>query len=147
MKFRSKWSKAIYIVRPSVRQTDQLGIVNLRPGLRAIFDRDTHEFDSKLAQEAAGWSDEEREAVEAHLLKSKDYGNGLILMPGQDVPEHLASLARVQREEVVSKCTFVEFIDGSVSQCEEEALPGKDKCKKHGERQSQIVRGMLTSTE
>lgn len=147
MKFRTKWSKAIYIVRPTQRQITALGTVDLRPGLRAIFDRDTHEFDSVKAQEAAGWTDDEREAVEAHLLKSKDYGNGLILMPGQNIPEHLRAVARVDRDEVTSLCTFVEIADGNVIQCQEEALPGKDKCKAHAEKKSQIVKGMLTTTE
>lgn len=147
MKFRAKWSRAIYIVRPSFRQVNQLGIVSMQPGLRAIFDRDTHEFDSKLAQEAAGWTDEERVAVETHLLKHKDYGNGLILMPGQDIPEELAAVARVDRDEVASICAFVEFVDGKVDQCAEEPLPGSKYCKQHSEKKSQIVRGMLTTTE
>lgn len=146
MKFRTKWSKAIYIVRPTQRTMTPLGTVDIRPGLRAIFDRDTHEFDSVRAQDAAGWTDEEREAVEAHLLKSKDYGNGLILMPGQNIPEHLAKLARVDREAVKSLCTFVAIVDGSVDQCQEEALPGIDKCKAHAEKKSQIIKGMLTAT-
>lgn len=145
MKFRSKYSKAIYIVRPSYRQLDQMGIVTLNRGLRAIFDRDTHEFDSRVAQLNANWTDEEREAVEAHLLKHKDYGNGLILMPGQDIPEHLSAIARVDRDAVSTLCIFVEIIDGDAKQCEQEALPGKDKCKIHAEKQSGVVKGMLTS--
>ena len=146
MKFRCKWSKAIYIVRPSFRGVNQLGIVEIRPGLRAIFGQDTHEFDSKLAQENNGWSDEERVAVETHLLKHKDYGNGLILMPGQDVPEELQAIARVNRDEVASGCQHVDFIDGTVKQCEEESLPGQTKCKAHTEAKAQIVKGMLTAT-
>lgn len=145
MKFRSKWSKAIYIVRPSRRQTDQLGIVNIAPGLRAVFDEDNHSFDSVAAQEAAGWSDEERVAVEEHLLKHKDYGNGLILMPGQDIPEEMQAIARVNRDEVSTKCVHVDFIDGEIQQCKNEAVPGDQKCDQHKERQSQVVRGMLSS--
>lgn len=145
MKFRAKWSRAIYIVRPTYRNVNHLGMVQIERGLRAIFDRDTHEFDSKIAQQNAGWTDEEREAVEAHLLKHKDYGNGLILMPGQDIPEHLRAVARVDRDAVASVCTFVSIQDGTVKQCTEEALPGKDKCKLHAEKQSGVVKGMLTS--
>jgi hypothetical protein len=110
-----------------------------------MFGQDSHEFDSKIAQEDAGWTDEEREAVEAHLLKHKDYGNGLILMPGQDVPEHLAKLARVNPAENNPPCEFVEFIDGAVNQCTEDALPGSKRCKQHSESQGKIVRGMLTT--
>ena len=145
MKFRCKWSRAIYIIRPSQRTVNQLGIVQIDRGLRAMFGQDSHEFDSKIAQEDAGWTDEEREAVEAHLLKHKDYGNGLILMPGQDVPEHLAKLARVNRDEHATPCSFVEFIDGNVKQCEDEAIPGSTRCKLHTESQGQVVRGMLTA--
>lgn len=145
MKFRCKWSHAIYIVRPSQRTINQLGIVQINRGLRAIFTADTHEFDSVLAQDEHDWTDEEREAVEAHLLKHKDYGNGLILMPGQDIPEHLAKLARVNRDDVSTPCSYVEFIDGNVEQCKEEAVPGSQRCKKHTEAQGQIVKGMLTA--
>lgn len=145
MKFRTKWSKAIYIVRPTQRSITPLGTVDLRPGLRAIFDRETHEFDSRKAQEAAGWTDEEREAVEAHLLKSKDYGNGLILMPGQNVPEHLAKIARRDVTEPNPLCNFVEIRDGDVFQCPEDALPGGEKCKLHTGKKSEIIKGMLTS--
>lgn len=145
MKFRAKWSRAIYIVRPSVRSLNQLGIVEMKRGLRAMFDQDTHEFDSKIAQEENGWSDEEREAVEAHLLKHKDYGNGLILMPGQDIPEHLRAVQRVDRDKAVQQCQHVDFIDGSVEQCQEEALPGEIKCKKHTEKKAEIIKGMLTA--
>jgi hypothetical protein len=146
VKFRCKWSRAIYIVRPSQRTVNQLGIVVIQPGLRAIFDRDSHEFDSKIAQENAGWTDEEREAVEGHLLKHKDYGNGLILMPGQDVPEHLAKLARVDLGKQMPLCEFVEFIDGKVNQCSEDALPGEKRCKQHSDKKGQIIKGMLTAT-
>ena len=145
MKFRCKWSRAIYIIRPSQRTVNQLGIVQIDRGLRAMFGQDSHEFDSKIAQEDAGWTDEEREAVEAHLLKHKDYGNGLILMPGQDVPEHLAKLARVNPAESGPLCEFVEFIDGVVKQCTEDALPGSKRCKQHSESKGQVVRGMLTA--
>jgi len=145
VKFRSKYSRAIYIIRPSNRTVNQLGIVQIDRGLRAIFGVDSHEFDSRLAQEDANWTDEEREAVEAHLLKHKDYGNGLILMPGQDVPEHLSKLARVNRDEVATPCSFVEFIDGNVKQCEQEALPGEQRCKDHSEKKGQVVKGMLTA--
>ena len=146
MHFRCKWSNAIYIVRPSQRQLDQLGIVTIRPGLRARFD-ENHAFDSKQAQEEANWTDEEREAVERHLLKHKDYGNGLILMPGQEIPEDLQKIARVDRDKVAQLCTHVTFADGKVVQCENESVPGGgNKCDTHKERQSEIVRGMLTST-
>lgn len=145
MKFRTKWSKAIYIVRPSRRAINQLGIVSIEPGLRAVFDEENHEFDSKLEQEERGWSDEERLAVEKHLLKHKDYGNGLILMPGQDIPDELQAVARVDREKVAALCTFVQFVDGKVDQCKKESMPGIDKCEEHREKKGQIVRGMLTA--
>ncbi len=146
MKFSSKWSKAIYIVRPTQRTMTPLGTVDIRPGLRAIFDRETQQFDSRIAQEAGNWSDEEREAVEAHLLRHKDYGNGLILMPGQDIPDHLRAIARVDRDEVKSMCTFVAIADGTVKQCEEEALPGGERCKLHSEKNTGVVKGMLTAS-
>ena len=141
MKFRTKWSKAIYIIRPSARQVDQLGIVNIRPGLRAIFDRDTHEFDSVLAQEEIGWSDEEREAVEKFLLNSKDYGNGLILSPGQEIPEDWNVKAQKHADPTVtSRCQFIDFVDGDVRQCENQSLPSSDKCEVHTEKKGKVIK-------
>lgn len=145
MKFRTKWSKAIYIVRPSRRAVNQLGIISIQPGLRAVFDEETHEFDSKRAQEEADWTDEERLAVERHLLKHKDYGNGLILMPGQEIPQELEGVAVKARERVAAKCAHIWFEDGDVKQCDKESLPGIDKCETHREKKGEIVRGMLTA--
>lgn len=144
MKFRSKWGNAIYIVRPTVRIVNHLGIVEMRPGLRAKFDLDNHLFDSEQAQRENGWSDEERIAVEKHLLKSKDYGNGIVLSPGQEVPEELQPLA-AKNERVAAKCVHIDFINGEVKQCNEEALPGGDKCDIHREKKGKVVRGMITA--
>lgn len=145
MKFRTKWGGAIYIVRPTTRGVNHLGVVTIAPGLRAVFDRDTHEFDSDLAQEKNNWSTEERQAVEKHLLTCKDYGNGLILMPGQEIPPELEVTPRVDRDAVATNCAFVNFVDGKVEQCTDEALPGSDKCELHSDRKGKVVRGMLTA--
>lgn len=145
MKFVCKWSGAIYIVRPTVRGVNHLGIVSVQPGLRAMFDRETQVFDSVKAQEEHNWTDEERVAVEKYLLKSKDYGNGLRVYPGEEIPEELQGEIRADAPKTAPLCDHVDWDPerGQVYQCDKDALPGDKKCEKHREKKSEVIRGML----
>jgi hypothetical protein len=75
--FRGRGRKK-YVVRATQQYTDG-GLVQTRYGLSAKFVRGT--WDSLAAQKENGWSDQEREVVERHLMNHGDFGNGLYLDP------------------------------------------------------------------
>ena len=146
MIFQSRWRNAAYIVRPTVRTVIPGYGINITPGLRAEFKGEDRLFDSVKAQEKYDWSDEERERVEKHLLKHRDYGNGIYLAPGQELPEEMEKVARVKPvDHAAARCTFVEFVDGNISQCEEPAMVGGSRCRTHREDQIRITKGMVAT--
>lgn len=145
MIFQSKWRNAAYIVRPTVRIIHPGYGVDLKPGLRAVFKGPNRLFDTEQAQREHRWSDEEREQVEKHLLKHPDYGNGLYLAPGQDLPTEYATVARVDKTR--TRCSHVELSGGDIVQCEEVSMVGSNKCATHREDAIRISKGMVTSEE
>lgn len=148
MLFQSKWRNAAYIVKPTLREVHPGYGVQIIPGLRAVFAGEDRLFDSERAQRDHNWSDEERIRVEKHLLNHKDYGNGIYLAPGQELPEEYVGVARVKPEDKsVARCTFVEFVDGSIKQCENESMVGENRCSTHREGQVRITKGMVTAGE
>jgi len=144
MIFQSKWRNAAYIIRPTVRTVHPEYGVELKPGLRAEFVGEQRLFDSVRSQEKYGWSDEERERVETHLLRHKDYGNGLYLAPGQELPEEFEKVAR-KPDTSRARCVYVEFKNGAINQCGEVAMVGGNKCATHREDRVGIGRGLVTS--
>ena len=145
MIFQSKWRNAAYIVRPTVRVPIPGYGIDLKPGLRAEFTGDQRLFDSEKAQAKYDWTDEERERVEKHLLKHKDFGIGLYLAPGQELPEEFANIPKPRKGNAQSRCTYVEFRDGKIEQCEEVAMVGENKCATHRTDRVSITKGMVTS--
>lgn len=146
MIFQSRWKNAAYIVRPTIREVIPGYGINIKPGLRAEFTGAVPVFDSQRMQDKYSWSDEEREQVEKHLLKHKDYGNGIYLAPGQELPKELEKVARVlPKDKKASRCVFVQYVDGQVEQCDQEALVGGNRCATHREGKTEVVKGMLTA--
>jgi len=146
MIFQARWRNAAYIVRPTIRMVHPGYGVEIRPGLRAEFTGAQRLFDSVLAQEKYNWSDEERVQVEKHLLRHKDFGNGLYLAPGQELPEEMAAVPKPQTiKETRARCVHVEFKDGMIHQCDEVAMVGDTKCSTHSESRIGIKSGMVTS--
>lgn len=139
MRFQSKYTNANYIVRPTTRQFyPDIGITQLRPGLSAKFEGRQRIFDSVMAQGFAGWSDEEREAVENHLLQHRDWGNGLYLAPGETMPEGKREYAK-QEQVTVRRCGQLEVTpDGDIKQCAEQAMLGSEFCPMHDPAATQI---------
>ena len=146
MLFQSKWNKATYIVRPTIRTVIPGYGVNTTPGLRAEFNGTNRLFDSVKSQENSGWSDEERQRVETHLVKHKDFGNGIYLAAGEQMPEEYKKVARIVKEELPG-CTFVSFKDGVVIQCQEPSMVGGNKCQEHREDRVGMIKGMVGSTD
>jgi hypothetical protein len=143
MIFQSRWKNAAYIVRPTLREVHPGYGVQIHPGLRAEFTGEQRIFDSKRSQEKYGWTDEERERVEKHLLKHKDYGNGIYLAPGEELPQEFEGMARVKpADKKATRCTFVWYDDGVIKQCEEQTMVGETRCSEHREDQVRITRGM-----
>jgi hypothetical protein len=145
MKFQSRWVKATYIVRPTTRIIYPGQGSELKPGLRAEFDGQQRIFDSSRAQERYGWTDEERERVENHLLKHKDWGRGLYLAPGEVLSDDKASIARPTKA-VTKRCAFITTEGGDITQCKKEATLGKEFCQEH-DTDRVVKKGMLTARD
>lgn len=147
MLFQCKWNNASYIIRRTERIIIPGLGTDLKPGLRAEFTGPNRLFDSEQAQEKYGWTDEEREFVEERLFRNKDFGNGLYLSGGAEVPEKYRKdpkIAKKLRSEK-TRCVHVEFINGTVNQCEEEAMVGGNKCATHRDDAVRISKGLSTT--
>jgi hypothetical protein len=132
MKFQSKYTNAAYIVRPTSRvYYPEMGISQLKPGLAAKFQGPQRIFDSVKTQEMLGWSDAEREAVEDHLLQHRDWGLGLYLAPGEELPEGKQAIVRIKEPVQIRRCGQLEVLDGDIRQCAEMASVGREFCAKH----------------
>lgn len=81
MKFRHKVRNMTYIVRAQDIIVES-GHKTVTKGLKAKFVNG--EFDSEAAQKSLGWSDEDREHVEAYLHAHPDYGRGMYGVQGRD---------------------------------------------------------------
>jgi hypothetical protein len=147
MKFQSKWRNALYIVRPTTKTIIPGFGVQYQKGLFAKFKGEQRIFDSVAAQEEHGWTDEEREQVEKHLLSHKDFGHGLYLAPGEELTDEQRGWVRDQRvfDKPKTRCMHV-WVDGvEVKQCPNEASVGQEFCDLHLPTESKIVKGMVTS--
>ena len=134
MRFISVPRRAKYVVRPTTRTTNVLGMPETHRGLTARFLN--HSFDSEKAQQAYGWTDEERVMVERHLLGPPDLDrhNGFHLdelverAPGTRVDMPAAAIS--------TRCiAFFRNEDGEVEQCHREAQQG-DFCNAHAEEEA-----------
>ena len=141
MRFQSKYTNAVYIVRPTTRIFyPEMGTSQLKPGLAAKFEGRQRIFDSEKAAAYAGWSDDEREAVENHLLKHRDWGLGLYLAPGQTMPEGKVTSGLAKPEPIsVRRCGQLEVtLDGDIAQCKEQAMLGSEFCSAHDPAAAQV---------
>lgn len=129
MRFISVPRRAKYVVRPTTRTTNVLGMPETHRGLAARFLN--HSFDSEAAQRQLGWTDEERVTVERHLLGHPDLDrhNGFHL---DDVVEGKAGTrVDLPANAVSTRCiAFFRNEDGEVEQCPREAKQG-DFCNAH----------------
>lgn len=140
MKFRSKFRRHGFIIRPTRRVFDPVhNLPTIVPGLNVKFSTE-RVFDSVEAQQQRGWTDEERNLVEDYLLKCKQYGVSIWVSPGQDIPEEKLAIMRVKPKNSRRPCVAVALVDGEVVQCANEATPGRDHCKDHDPEESRIVR-------
>jgi hypothetical protein len=88
MRFRSATANRTYTVLAFDNARDVYGrVINKIPGIRAEFRGREHIFDSEVAQKANGWTDEQRLAVERHLLDHKDFGRMRVFDLGGTSPE------------------------------------------------------------
>ena len=118
------------------------------PGLIAKFRGPQRLFDSEASQIQNEWTDEEREFVENRLLAHKDFGKGLYLAPGQEMPEgkseHVRDKSILARK--AKRCQNITTEAGDIVQCPAEAAFANQFCDKHRtDKGSQIVKGMLTT--
>jgi hypothetical protein len=144
MKFQSKYTNAVYIVRPTTRIFyPEMGYSQLKPGLAAKFQGPQRIFDSVKTQEMLGWSDEERNLIEDHLLKHRDWGVGLYLAPGEVLPEGKEAAVRVKTPVQVRRCSQLTVIDGDIRQCPEQASVGREFCKDHDPDAPKITQGTV----
>lgn len=145
MRFQSKYTNAVYIVRPTLRQyIPEIGIAQLKPGLAAKFEGRQRIFDSEKAQQFAGWSDAEREAVENHLLGHRDWGLGLYLAPGEQLPEGKGEYLRNPEPVTVRTCEqLLVNEDGSIRQCGEQVMLGSQYCDEHDPNQAKVRQGTV----
>jgi hypothetical protein len=148
MIFQTKWDNAAYIVRPTIKSIHPGFGTEIKPGLRAEFTGPQRLFDSNKNQQRYQWSDEERERVEKHLLKHRDFGQGLYLAPGQDLPadmeKHLTTKGRAASHK---RCLSVVAQDGEIIQCEDEAMVGQDFCSAHRTDRVNISKGMTSTVQ
>ena len=107
MKFRTKFRKITYVVRRQDIMVES-GLKTVTKGLRAEFV--DHSFDSETAQRRLGWTDADREAVEAYLIGHSDFGKGLYLVQGDDQ-------TRVAETTQPHTCLAIYVVQGESQSC------------------------------
>lgn len=135
MRFRSSARSVTYVVKPGWQKVSQIsGEVEQRFwGIRAVFEN--HWFDSEVAGERQGWSDEEREMVEKHLLAHPDFvenapggrtaGRVFIYLdePGTSAPD--------PAQGTVLRCAAEVITDEGPQQCDRVAITPSGLCGEH----------------
>lgn len=116
----------------------------LIPGITVEFSGPQRIFDSTKH----GWDDETRNAVEDFVLSNKNYGTGIYLAAGQELPVEKQDVARVKPKEVKRFCKAIGFDDnGELVQCKTEPSVGRDYCQAHDSQEPKIVKGMGTTVD
>lgn len=149
MRFQSKYRNHKLIYKPTLRvMYPGQGSPTITPGVRVEFDAHSRVWDSEKAQRQYGWDDELRSELEDFVLKHEDYGNGIYLAPGQDLPEDKLAVARVKPKEHKRFCQKIEIDDltGDVIQCENEPTVGRKFCNEHDPDAPKIRRGLSKAT-
>jgi len=134
--------KTVALIDPVTKQPTSLG----QKRIVAKFTGLPPQFDSEIAQKSNGWTDDERLAVERHLLKHRDWGRGIYLFPGEVIPQEHEGLGTEtttpvpQVSGVVGEAGFCKFLisEFPLEVCGAESLPGGDLCDQHF-RETQIA--------
>jgi hypothetical protein len=137
MRFISVPRRAKYVVRPTTRTMNALGMPEIHKGLQARFLN--HIFDSEKAQTQLGWTDEERKAVERYMMSHRDYGahNGFYL---EEIDEEKgATRVNLPAGPKTTRCiAFFRNEDKEIEQCPKEATVG-DYCADHAAEEEELA--------
>ena len=136
------------MVRRTQKRKDEWGEPEVKWGLVATFRGPHRLFDSAMSQEQNGWTDEERERVERHLLAHPDFGRGLYLASGEELTEEMKKVVKNQwaLERLVRKCAHLTYEGLDIKQCQNDSATGSDFCDEH-EPKAKIIKGMLSTKE
>lgn len=127
MRFLSIWRHPVYVVRPATKTVIAPGQVNVDRGLRAEFREggwpEGGNFDTEAEQRRLNWSDEDREAVERHLMAHSDFGVGIFL----------ESQVGAESDEAPDQvgCAQIEITEDGAERCGKRRVKGSHYCKKH----------------
>jgi len=148
MKFMSKYENAVYVFRPKTTVFNQKGerLMTDR-GMRAEFNGLYNMFDSEYAQKRLRWSDEERIELEKYLIQHDDFGNGMYLAVGEEVPEYLRDVLPETDQSQFSRCAEINVVNGEVVQCPNQVIRGLQFCQEHDPEAQRIVRGIGTTVK
>lgn len=122
MRFLSAAIRAKYVVKPKYTVMNGPTPVAVS-GLQARFFG--HIFDSEKSQRELGWTNEERELVEEHLLNHRDFNRhgGFYL--------ETDGVQAAPRSGVKRCIAFFRNESGESEQCPREPLDGSDYCDEH----------------
>ena len=127
MRFRSIWRKPQYVVRATFKTQIAPGQTTIHPGLHANFHDEGGQggyLDTEAEQRTLGWSEEEREQVEQHLLNHSDFGRGI----------YLAESAEMRPEDLEPEGCIFTAPDGSVAErCGKARAEDSAYCEEHQE--------------
>lgn len=145
MIFQCKWKNYAMLVRKSYFAISPEGEKTFVPGLIARFSGPKRIFDSDLVAEQLGWTPAEKKRVEEKIVRSKRFGNGIYLGPGQELSASLAKISNWKPPEKKLRCQYLESTGGDIIQCPEEPTAGREFCVDHDPQQVQVISGALTT--
>jgi hypothetical protein len=130
MQFHSFAKQETFTVRPSFKSIEH-GIVSYTKPLRAAFVN--HRFDSEAAQKSLGWTDEEREQVEQHLLSHYKLGKtrGFYVLDAYMRPTTQAPEPATVVDPGKIQCLFVIPTSEGDERCDKPAVEGGIYCEAH----------------
>lgn len=147
MRFQSKYRNHKLIIKPTTRVIYPGQGSQIVPGIRVVFEGPQRIFDSEKAALRNGWDDETRELVEDFLLSHDEYGHGIYLAPGQQLPESKRTTARVVPEAQQRRCLQMAIVDGDLVQCDKPPSVGRDFCYEHDPDEAKVVKGVQTTAD
>lgn len=112
-----------YVVEPATYRHWGPGQKEKVPGISVQFSN--HVLDTDQAQFEEGWTDEQREKVEQHLMRHLDFGSKMTVADAADIA--VAATPDVM-------CVFTLTVEGQPYTCGEHADPRRDDflCERHG---------------
>ena len=147
MRFQSKWNNTSYVVKANTYMFyPGLGKEKV-PGLVAKFTGPQRIFDSEKTALERGWTDEQREWVERHLLRHPDFGRGIYLAPGEEMTQEQATLVRDPQRIPKKRCASFALDGDEINQCSAMASLGSEYCEDHDPEKNKITKGMTTTQQ